>query len=224
MKFDDPERSLQNRTVSWSNLPGPDGGTIAFYAHGVTGDETRKRKARRFFEMVDNGLAGNFSNRETPLLLLGPDDEVGLYRQVNHYPHLCEDDLRFSASNLSGDRLEAMICEWIANRENAQKMERVTDLRDALGQGPASNDLGEVLKAALDGRIASLFLREGETRYGVGHRNADCVELHEARKAGDDELLDLAATSVATTSGEVRFVGGNGDLGGDSPVAAVMRY
>lgn len=223
MTFDDPEKSLQNRRVSSSNLPGPGGGDVVFHGHGVTGDETRSKRIRRFFEKVDDGLAANLRDREGPLVLLGPDDEIGLYREVNHYPHLCEEHIHFNASNLKRDDLEGMIREWVADRANEGLAEKLGNFREARAQGRGSSDAVEVIKAAADGRVAAIFLMEGEYRYGVNDRETDRVELRDEREPGDEELLGAAAAAVASAGGEVHFVGPD-DWNGEDLPAAIFRY
>lgn len=222
-EFDDPEKSLQSRSVSASNLPGPGGGDVAFHGHGLTGDEVRAKRVRRFFERVEDGLPGHFDDRERPLVLLGPDSEVGLYREVNHYPHLCRDDIRFNASGLSRDELRRMVCEWVALRDAEVVRAEIDDLNAHLAQGLASCRLEEVVKAASDGRVATLLAKPGEYRYGVLDRAEDRVEIHDERQRGDEEFVGMAAGFVMATGGKVVYLD-EAELPEGAPVAAVFRY
>lgn len=223
MRFDDPEKSLQNRRVTASNLPGPGGGQVAFHGHGITGDETQRKQAKRFFERLDKGLAAHFADRETPLLLFGPDAEIGLYREVNHYPHLAEDEIRFNAGNLGRAELETMIKKTMASREARRLQRKLGDLRDSLGQGTGTVELGESVKGAVDGRVATLLVKDGEYRYGRILRDEDRVELHEERQPRDEELVGAAALATTATGGEVVYMEGE-ELPEGSPVGAIFRF
>lgn len=224
MRFDDPEKSLQQRRVTATNLPGPGGGNIAVHGHGVTGRETRNKKVRRFFEQVDDGLAGNFEDREIPLVLCGPESEVGLYREVNHFPHLFEEALVFNPANLSPGEIDVRIRHWISRRDAESRREILGELESELGQGHASVDLREIDRAAAEGRIAQLYLRDGCHRYGRRHEDSGSVILHEKREPGDDELLAEVVEAAAGTGSELLCFPPEEHLPQDAATAAVFRF
>lgn len=226
MRFDDPEKSLQFRSVSSSNRVGPGGGDAAFHGHGVTGKENELRKIRRYFEMIDDGLAGCLSGPEVPLVLLGPGSLVGHYREVNSYSRLESDGIDVNPSHLEQSELHRRIADWLEQRERSERAGDLEELEHALSKGLGSTDTAEIVKAAVDGRVAVFFADPDASCYGVVDRDEDRVELHEDRRPESDELIGFAATRAAVSGATVRLIGDGGEesLPGDAPMAAIFRY
>ncbi len=220
MATDDPEKSLQFRSVSSSNLPGEGGGTAAFHGHGITGDETRRKRAKRFFEQLDNGVRATAGDN-VPLVLCGPDDEIGLYREVNHHPKLSHEAIRFNASNLDRDELHRRMREWVIERDDALVEESLGNLQEGLAKAEAVDEIGEIVRSAKNGRIAVLFVETGARLYGIGDETGAIV--HDSPQPGDEELLGRAAHQVASQGGRVHFLD-PGRLANGSKAAAILRY
>ncbi|GAA5482978.1 hypothetical protein [Haloferula sargassicola] len=221
MATDDPEKSLQQRTVSSSNLGGEGGATTAFHGHGITGDETRRKRARRFFEQVENGVRATIGKLELPLVLFGPDDEVGLYRSLNHHPKLCPGDIRFNASHLDRGRLDTMIRDWMAERDAAQRTKNLESLHAGLAKGGALDRIDEIVRAADNGRVSTLFLQTGARRFGVV--DAEGATVHPQPEPGDEELLGRAVRTVASQGGDIHFLAADAMPDG-RPAAALLRF
>ncbi len=224
MKYDDPEESLQSRSVSSSNMPGAGGGNVAFNGQGVTGDEMRNKKIRRFFEMVDKGLPKNFNDLEMPLVLMGPDFEISLYREVNHYPHLCEQHIATSVAHLSDDELTQTICEWVAERDAADRSQEIDKLNDRIGLGEASIDFKEIVKGAETARIDTLLVDEKAQRWGTSDPSNDQVILHDEQQPDSQELVGAATLAAAASGARIQFIEAGEKLPGEAPLAAVFRY
>lgn len=224
MKYDDPEESLQSRTVSASNMPGAGGGNVAFNGQGVTGDEMRKKKIRRFFEMVNKGLPENFDDLEMPLALMGPDFEISLYREVNHYPHLCEQHIAKSAARLSDDEVKQTVCEWVSGIDAADRSQEIETLNDRLGPGDASIDFKEIVQGAETARIATLLVDEDARRWGRSDGSGGEVILHSERKSDSQELVGATSMAAAASGARIQYIAAGEELPGKAALAAVFRY
>jgi hypothetical protein len=229
MKYDDPEESLQWRGVSQQVSPStqPGGGRpiAAYHGHGVTGEETRRVKIKRFLEMVDKDLATNFDNKERPLVLLGPPAEIGTYRSVNRYPHLHDEPIQTNPSSLTPDELRDRICGWVREHDLRDRRLALEALRDNLGIGEGSLHFEEIVLAAGDGRISTLFVRGGERRYGVADRANGRVSVHPEPRDGDEELVELAVLAAAEGAAAIHYIEKEEDLLPDGVcLAAIFRY
>jgi hypothetical protein len=83
--------------------------------------------------------------------------------------------------------------------------------------------LEDVLTAAFQGRIATLFVPLGVSRWGRFDFNHLALEQHDDEQPGDDELLDLAAAETLRHDGVVYGVKPE-DVPGGHLLAAVYRY
>lgn len=224
MRYDDPEKSLQFRRVSSSNLPGPGGGEVAFHGHGLTGQENRKKKVRRFFEMVSSELTRNLGNGGgLPLVLCGPEFEVGYFRQVCRHPHLCEDTIMLNPSSLPAG-VEETIRGWIGERNADFRREACQRLEEQISRGHASVKLKEVVGAAVQGRIDSLFVHPECRRFGRLDSQSGEVTLHQEWEPGDADLVAEAAVAAAGTGSRIHCLEPSEILPEDAPLAGIFRY
>ena len=92
-----------------------------------------------------------------------------------------------------------------------------------MAKGRASHRLDEVLTAAFQGRIATLFVPLGVQRWGRFDFNRLALEQHDEEQPGDDELLDLATAQTLRHDGTVYGVKPE-DVPGGQLLAAVYRY
>jgi hypothetical protein len=90
-------------------------------------------------------------------------------------------------------------------------------------QGKSSNRLAEVLLAAVDGRIETLFLANGVRQWGTFDAEKRVIELHDAAHPNNEDLLDLAAVQTYLNGGTV-YVVKPGEVPGGDVSAAVLRY
>jgi hypothetical protein len=90
-------------------------------------------------------------------------------------------------------------------------------------QGKSSNRLTEVLLAAVDGRIDTLFLTKGVRQWGTFDAEKRVIKLHGAAHPNNEDLLDLAAVQTYLNGGTVYVVEPAEVPGGDLS-AAVFRY
>lgn len=213
MRYDDPEESLQQRSIS-------SGAGAAFHGQGVTGDETEKKKIQRFFEMLDNGLTQPLRDFERPLVLLGPASETGLFRKVTQQK-LSEHSIELNPSHLSDDELTEHLAETLENVAADERKVALERLGDAIGQGQGSDDAEEIVRAAATGKVAELFVQEDSELYGTISDDLSAANVRDTRQSGDRDMINYAATQTTQNSGEIYLVPEDEAA---APLAAIYRY
>jgi len=198
--------------------------SMVFHGQGKGGDDdTRKREITRFLEMVDAGVCRALAGRQAPLVLAAVDYVAGIYRQVTRYRNLLPTAIEGSPELLSGEQLRDRAREIVdplftAPRNRAR--DRFNDLR---GTDRVTSELATALRAALDGRVESVFVALGEERWGRIDVDSRRTEIHDQRQPGDEDLLDRLAIETLKTAGAVYAVP-RSEIPGESVAAAVMRY
>jgi len=85
--------------------------------------------------------------------------------------------------------------------------ERVGELGEALqlaiAQGRGAKDVGDVVVAAFDGRVDTLFIDRDAERWGTLDPAARSVEVHAEPRDGDRELIDMAVHFTLRHGGDV---------------------
>jgi hypothetical protein len=71
--------------------------------------------------------------------------------------------------------------------------------------------------------VETLWVSLAVERWGSFDEETDTVEVRETPKPGDHDLLDLAAIQTLLAGGTV-YAAETGDLPGDGPISALLRY
>lgn len=183
-------------------------------------------KVREFFHAVDEGVAGVLEDETAPLLLAGVRHYLPLYREANAYAHLVEDEIvAGNQDHTTPKELHAKawkIMEPIFMQAQTASIDQYHQ-RFGREEGLASDDLHEIVPAAVFSRIDTLFVPIGEHRWGHYDPEQNTVELHDERQAGDEDLLDLAAVHTYLNGGTVHALK-RMNMPAQQPLAASFRF
>ena len=227
--YDDPERQLQAHTGATMNDGRQD---QVFHGHGRGSGDTDDAAARpndalrRFFQQIDSGVQEVLEGEKAPLVLAGVEYYLPIYREVNHYNHLVENEIvagnpeHLSAKELHEKAWEVVEPMFMASQQTS--MEQFEQLRGN-GGGLASEDLKEIIPAAVFSRIDTVFVPVGEHRWGHYDAEANTVEIHDEHMAGDDDLYDLAAVHAYLNGGTVHALRKE-NMPSEGTLAATFRY
>jgi hypothetical protein len=196
-----------------------------FHGHGTV-DEDAKEQVRRFFEVLSDGLEPFWSARPStvPLVLGGVTWEQALFREISRHPRIVDGGVDGNPDGFSMEELRAR--SWqVAEPAVREDERRAADaFRDLAGTPRASSDLEEVVLAASDGRVDTLFYDSGVQRWGRFDAAARELEVHPSRQPGDEDLVDLAAAETVFRGGRVYPIRAGDGVAPLGPVAAVFRY
>lgn len=200
------------------------GGRTPIYHGQGAGEEDGKDEIRRFFSLLDRGLRELLDgDGQTPLVLAGVEYLLPIYRDQTSYPNTLPEGVHGNPDGLTPDELHARAWEVVEERFRDQRRATAERYGDLSGTGRASADLDEVLPAALDGRVDTLFVGRGVRQWGRFDAEARTIERHEEQNGDSEDLLDRAAVLTFVNSGRVLAVD-PAEVPGGGPVAAIFRY
>ncbi len=217
LHYDQPERQVRARAAGSA-------GVAVFYGHGGP-EMTAKLDLLRYFQIVDRGLRDLIADKHVPLVLAGVDYLLPIYREANTYPHLVAQGVTGNPDTLSAKELHqrawAVVMPFFAKAQSEQvALYYEMDGRD---DPRASHTLKDIVQAAHEGRIATLFAPRGVQKWGVYRAHSHKVHVHPSEQPGDHDLIDLAAAQTVASGGAVYVVDPAQMPGGDL-VAAIFRY
>ncbi len=224
LRYDDPEKVLDYYVVSHAS-----GGTGTANqdatVHGTASSQPdRKKEILRFFKQLDNGIREMVAGENAPLVFAGVDYLFPLYQEANHYPHLADESVKGNPDELSAKELHGRAWSAIKPHFEQDQKEARDRFNERHGTGLASEDIRQVIPAAADGQIETLFVALGERLYGTYDSKSRELNIHDEPKKGDHDLLDMAAVQTLLHGGTVYALSPD-DVPGDDPrVAAVLRY
>jgi len=219
LKYDDPQRQLQFHTGA--NSPG-DRRPAMFHGHGAGIDETKDNISRYFYQ-VDRSLRPALHDENVPLVLVGNDHLLALYREANSYPHLLGKGVNVNPDALTDEELPGRAWSVVEPFFLKTQQEKADQYRDLMDTGLTSKDLREILPEAAHGRIESLFVSTEVHRWGLYDEQTGQMVLHERQEPGDHDLMDLAALHTLIKGGNVYVVPQN-QVPDQSPICAIFRY
>jgi hypothetical protein len=199
------------------------GGTGTFYGHGAADKDAKKEDVRYFLRQVADGVHRVLAGRDLPMILVGLDYLVGIYREVNTYQHVVGQAVRENPDQLSAEQLQAMVRPIVEELRHQETGRAAARFQDLLGTGVTSNDTEEVAAAASEGRVETLLLAG---RPSCWHRLSGVTQVI-ALGAADGhpfcERLDRAAVDTLARGGHVFAVDGP-EVPGGGDLAAIFRY
>ena len=223
LNYDDVEVS---RTVHSHPAAGGKAGSREAIAHGHgTGIDSAKEGLLEFVQKVNRGLERLLQNEDAPLVLVGVEYELAIYRQANSYKHLVAEEVAGNPDRLSP--LELRDRAWVVVQPYFQEARQKTAAlyRQMAGTGRTSNDLAEIVAAAYQGQVQFLFVpfgREPQTaHWGRFDPTTQKVENHERPEPGDEDLVNLAIVLALTHKGTI-YALEPGEIPNQPPLAAVF--
>jgi Bacterial archaeo-eukaryotic release factor family 3 len=196
-------------------------GTVVFHGHGSS--NRVKDDLRRYFLQVDNGVRELIGEGGPPLLLAGVDYVFPIYAEANKYSNLMEQGVTGNPDQLRAEELQEQGWPIVEPHFRQTQETAAAKYQEMLSKGLASNDIKEIIPAAHQGRVDSLFVALGVEVWGIISPENGKVQIHQEPRAGDEDLLDLAAVQTLSNSGVV-FVVPAEETPDTEPLAAVFRY
>lgn len=195
-----------------------------FHGHG-TGEDDLKAEIVEFFNRADKALLKHM-DRDCPVVLAGVEYLLPRYKETTEHPKVLDEGLTGNAEGLSAEELRDAaweIVEPVFLEDRRRAAERYGDL---LGAGRSSSRYEEVLPAAHDGRVDTLFVARGVRLWGTYDPKSREIRLQEDQTGqlnGGEDLLDLAAVQTFLNGGQVYAVPQQ-EVPDGHAMAAVFRY
>lgn len=207
---------------------GEGGRKQAFHGHGESG-EGQKTQIRRWFTTLDSGLQKVLRAETAPLIVASVEYVYGLFSEVTDYKGLLHDRIQGNVELLRDEELHEQALPIIEGRTRSE----LDELRERFGSGAprdlASSDPHDILTAATDGRVDTLFLRGDQVQLGNYDPAGRTVQVFfegdavDRPEDGGVDLHEIAARLVIQSSGSV-YVLGPEEMPGDRPMSALFRY
>lgn len=195
----------------------------SFHGQGSPDVDKHQRDILQFCYAIDRALHEKLRNKQGPLILMGTENFLPLYREANTYPHLLEEDIPENPKILKPEELHAAAWPVVEPYFAQSQQQAIEHYRELTATGRTSTKLEEVVPAAFYGRVEQLFVAVGVQQWGSFDPQANALSVHRDVEPGDEDLLNTAAIQTVLNGGTVYAV--EPDRVPDSaPLAAAFRY
>jgi len=196
--FDHQNKSLQFRT-------GQGGEAGAMHCQG-SGKGEKAFETEKFFRAVDQSLKSIFKEENIPMVLACVDHYYPIFKKNTSYSNLYEKHISGNHEETSPLSLHKMGLELVDDYFQKKRNASTQKLKEQSSVGKTSFDLNDIIPAAVDGRIESLFIQKSKDRYGLYDKINRSLIVDEGHKAKQASLFNLAALHIWLKDGDVFIV------------------
>lgn len=198
-------------------------GTATFHGHAEA-DYDRKNEILRYFREINKGLMTILKEENLPMLIASQEYLFSIYKGVNTYKPLLESHISYDS--LETDKHLLLEKAWktmgpIFDKERKEKIERFEQY-DSTSR--TSSDIKEILPAALQGKIDTLFVRKDKDIFGIYDAVKHHVEIREDEESTHVSLLNMAAVKTFLQGGKVYVMEKDNMPNPFSKVNALYRF
>ncbi|MCO5723252.1 baeRF3 domain-containing protein [Robiginitalea marina] len=193
--------------------------------HGhAEADRDRKNEIERYFRSVDKGLRPILDADPAPMLLASQEYLASLYREVTSFDQVMEEPVITNLSEVSDSELwerALAALEPVFEQEGKEKWARFEEF---LGTGRASAQMDRVLRAAVEGKVDTLFIAPEAEAWGTYEEETATLTREEHPDAFSPSLLNKAVVLTLNQGGRVYVAPEAGLPKGAGAAMALFRY
>lgn len=194
-----------------------------FHGQGV-GIDDRKEEIRRYLRQVDRALADSLRDPEEPLVLVGVDFLLALFREVTAHRRVLPEGVRTNPDTLGADDLHRLALPLAIPELERDQHAAAARYRAGVGLGHTASGVEEAVPAAAAGRVDTLFVALHEHRPGFFEGGRQRVTRTGDDHPGAEDLLDRAVTATIEHGGRVFALPQDRMPDAHAAVAAILRY
>ncbi|HUG98127.1 MAG TPA: hypothetical protein VMQ83_03025 [Gammaproteobacteria bacterium] len=202
------------------------GGGQAPMHHGHGGRKAElDHDAERFFRAVDRAVLEHHSKPTgVPLILAALPEHHHMFHELSHNPFLIAESLDVHPDALaSTDEFRERVWQTIEPRYLARLAGLVDTFGSNKSKGLAADDLAEVARAAVGGRVATLLIEARREIPGRVDASTGELEFDDLSHPERDDVLDDLGAVALKMGGEVVVVPKE-RMPTETGIAAIYRY
>jgi hypothetical protein len=216
------EKSLQWHPEAPKGTRRPE--SAGYHGHGLDKDRTEV-DLELFLRAVDEGLMKMLHDEKAPLILAAVEEIPPVYRRISNYKYIVEPYVKGNPEQEGPVLLHEKAWELMKPIFDRQLEMDKEAFGNYFAEGKASFDIQEVVAAAINGRVDTLFLDKNESILWGTHILADnSVEIYNEQKPFATGLYNKAAIETYRNGGTVYHLDRADMPRSGTAVNAVLRY
>lgn len=197
-------------------------GTRPQYHTQAGGKDDREADMVKYVRDVDAALWKAIVHKKAPVVLMTSDKLDPIFRRMTSLTNVVEPSIYGGWDRIGIDEIHHLALEAVAPRFEAKIDAAIERFGDLAGTGAATSQVEQVVIAAADGRVDTLFVREGAHVEGTFDAESHSVRLGNGR-ADTTDLIDRAATDAFLSGGTVYRLPRE-RMPAECDAAAILRY
>jgi len=188
------------------------------------GKDDLKKELHNFFRAIDKGINKEISNKKAPLVIACADPLFGLYKEANTYPNLLENYISGDSEFKNKTKLYQESWKLVHPFFEKIKEAKLLQYKELVHTPKTSYQISEIVPAAINGKIDTLFVQNGADEFGVFDKETNRLMFRKKTELNNASLSDLSAVSTFMQGGKVYFLAPEEMPDKGQPMNALLRY
>lgn len=187
-------------------------------------DSGKKVLQLQFVRAIEKALKPILIKYNLPLVLATTEEIAGLYRSINSYPFISDENILGSVENKTIEDLISL-SKPVAQRLRSQKLDKWSkEYADRSNEAMTSSDLATIAKLASQGQVSRLLVDVDSVIYGR-FDDQGTYRILDEKNIQSYDLIDEIVDRVMSAGGEVLAVRHNEAVPGNLlPISASFRW
>ncbi|MCF8234034.1 MAG: hypothetical protein K9G67_01285 [Bacteroidales bacterium] len=193
-----------------------------FHGHGE-GKDDKKDEVVKFLRAVNDGVMNELHDKKETLLIASVDYIASYFNQISDYKNIHQEIINTRKQQHLSE-VHQMGQQLLEDEFNKHKREQKAAFEQALSNNNASYQTDQIVPAAINGRIDTLFLNENEVIWGNYFRSTNSVKTDEKQTKNNAELTNLAAIQTVLNGGRSYIMKEDEMPESSTPMNAILRF
>ncbi len=199
-------------------------GNLIMNAGSGGGRDEREIDEERFFRAIDTAVHEHVSKEsKLPLVLVALAEHHHHFHKVSNNPFLQAEGVKINPKAVKDEQLRDLAWQAMEPQYHARLDAMKDEFKVAQSRNLGSDDLTEVAKAAVDGRVNTVFLEENKILRGRIDSGTGKVEAGNEKNPAADDMLDDLGELVELNGGQVFLIPAD-HMPTTTGLAAIYRY
>ena len=216
--YDFEQKSLQFRSQQGTQGEG------AFHGHAKN-EEKAKNELLQYFRAIDKGLMKILhSDQNPPMVVACLDYHFPIYKEANSYQNLYPKHISGNPADMDSLELQERAWDLLKSHFSQKRQEKKALFQELSKSGKTSTDLNEILTAAQQGKVDTLFIEKNGDILGRYNYETGLLTAENSTNSTGIPLLNFAAVKVFEQGGKVFLEDKENLPDSTSKINAVYRY
>lgn len=216
--YDFEQKSLQFRTQQGNQ------GAGSFHGHAKS-DEKAKTELLQYFRAIDKGLMKLLHDDQTPPLVVASlDYHFPIYKEANSYKNLYPRHVSGNPADMDALELHQRAWELMKSHFSRKRQDKKLRYLEWQKSGKTSSNLNEILPAAAQGKVDTLFIEKNKDILGTFYPENGETRVLNGESSTGTLLLNHAAIKVFEQGGKVFLEDRDNLPDSSSEINALFRY
>ncbi len=194
-----------------------------FHGQGAGKDDV-KPELFRFFREIDNSINEKITNKKIPLMVACDKFLFSVYKEANTYPTLLDTCVTGDPEFKNKTKLHQESWKLIQPYFEKTKDAKLLQYKELYHTPKTSYQISEIVPAAINGRIDTLFVQNVADEFGVFDQETNRLMFRKKTDLNNASLSDLSAVSTFMQGGKVFLLKSEEMPDAGHPMNALLRY